>query len=165
LLLDNGEIKAGNEEELAKATRLHTATHMLQQALREVLGPEVRQAGSDITAERTRFDYTFTRKLMPEEIRAVEERVNEKVKEDLPVAFKEMPRMEAEKTGALFFFKAKYGDIVRVYYMGETLETAWSKEFCGGPHVARTGEVGEFKIVKEEGVAAGIRRARGTVSP
>jgi alanyl-tRNA synthetase len=165
LLLDNGEIKAGNVKELKIATRLHTATHMLQQALREVLGPEVRQAGSDITAERTRFDYTFGRKLTPQEIKAVEDRVNEKVKEDLPVAFVELPRSAAEKTGALFFFRAKYGDIVKVYYMGKTLEDAWSKEFCGGPHVSHTGEVGEFRIVKEEGIAAGIRRARGVVKP
>lgn len=163
LLLDTGEIKARDEKELVVVTRLHTATHMLQQALRDVLGPEVKQAGSDITVERTRFDFTFSRKLTPEEIQKVEARVNEKIEEDLKVQKVVMPKAEAEKTGALFFFKQKYPDPVNVYYMGDTLETAWSKEFCGGPHVNHTGEVLKFKIAKEEAVAAGVRRIRGVV--
>jgi alanyl-tRNA synthetase len=163
LILDTGELKAGNEEELQKVLRLHTATHMLQQALREVLGPEVHQAGSDITPERTRFDFTFSRKLTPEELNAVEEKVNAKVEEDLPMQKVTLPKAEAEKTGALFFFKEKYPDPVNVYFIGRDLQTAWSKEFCGGPHVARTSEVGEFKIKKEEAVGAGVRRIRATV--
>src|SRR5207245_21434 len=103
--------------------------HMLQQALREVLGPEVAQRGSDITSERTRFDFSFPRKLTPEEIKKVEDLVNEKIKEDLPMQHKEMPKTEAEKTGALHFFSArggsssggkeKYGDMVKVYYIGD----------------------------------------------
>ena len=165
LLLDTGELKAGNEEELKKVTRLHTATHMLQQALREVLGPEVKQMGSDITVERTRFDFTFSRKLTPEEIKKSEEIVNRKIKEDLPMQKVVLPKAEAEKTGALFFFKGKYPDPVNVYFIGKNLETAWSKEFCGGPHVGRTGEIGEFKITKEEAVGAGVRRIRGIVVP
>ncbi len=163
LILDTGELKAGSEEELKKVTRLHTATHLLQQALREALGEEVQQRGSDITTERTRFDFSFPRKLTPEEIKKTEEIVNEKIKEDLPVRFREMPKSEAEKTGALFFFKAKYPEKVKVYYVGSSLEDAWSKEFCGGPHVARTGEIGQFKIMKEEPIAAGVRRIRATV--
>ncbi len=163
LLLDTGEIKARDEKELVVVTRLHTATHMLQQALRDVLGSEVKQAGSDITVERTRFDFTFSRKLTPEEIQKVEARVNEKIEEDLKVQKVVMPKAEAEKTGALFFFKQKYPDPVNVYFMGDTLETAWSKEFCGGPHVNHTGEVLKFKIAKEEAVAAGVRRIRGVV--
>ncbi len=165
LILNTGELKAANEEELKKVTRLHTATHMLQQALREVLGPEVHQAGSDITVERTRFDFTFSRKLTPEEIKAVEEKVNAKIKEDLPMQKVVLPKAEAEKTGALFFFKEKYPDQVNVYFVGKDLKTAWSKEFCGGPHVTHTGEVGVFKIVKEEAVGSGIRRIRGVVEP
>ncbi len=174
LLLDTGELKARDEAEVKIVTRLHTATHLLQQALRDVLGNEVRQAGSDITAERTRFDFTFGRKLTPEEIAKVEARVNEKIKEDLPVAFVELPRKEAEKTGALFFSarggsssrgKAKYGDVVKVYYIGKDLASAWSKEFCGGPHVSHTSEVGKFRIAKEEAVSAGVRRIRGVVEP
>jgi len=163
LLLDTGEIKARDEKELVVVTRLHTATHMLQQALRDVLGPEVKQAGSDITVERTRFDFTFGRKLTPEEIKKVEDRVNEKVEEDLKVQKVVMPKAEAEKTGALFFFKQKYPDPVNVYFMGNDLESAWSKEFCGGPHVNHTAEVLKFKIAKEEAVAAGVRRIRGVV--
>ncbi|MEK7193343.1 MAG: alanine--tRNA ligase-related protein [Patescibacteria group bacterium] len=165
LLLDTGELKAANEEELKKVTRLHTATHMLQQALREVLGPEVRQMGSDITVERTRFDFTFPRKLTPEEIKKVEEIVNQKIKEDLPMQKVVLPKSEAEKTGALFFFKEKYPDQVNVYFIGKDIQNAWSKEFCGGPHVNRTSEIQEFKIVKEEAVGAGTRRIRGIVFP
>ncbi len=163
LILSTGELKAGNEEELKKALRLHTATHLLQGALREVLGKEVYQAGSDITAERTRFDFSFPRKMIPEEIKKVEEIVNQKIKEDLPVGFKEMPKAEAEKIGALHFFREKYPEKVKVYYVGKTLESAWSKEFCGGPHVTHTGEIGKFRIAKEEAVGAGVRRVRGVV--
>jgi alanyl-tRNA synthetase len=163
LILDTGELKAGNEEELKKVLRLHTATHLLQGALREVLGSEVHQLGSDITPERTRFDFSFPRKLMPEEIKKVEEVINAKIKEDLPVNFKEMSKAEAEKVGALHFFKEKYPEKVKVYYIGKDLKSAWSKEFCGGPHVTHTGEIGHFKIAKEEAVGAGVRRVRGVV--
>lgn len=164
LILNTGELKAGNEEELNKVLRLHTATHLLQRALREILGPEVKQAGSDITPERTRFDFAFPRKLTPEEIKKVEDLVNQKIKEDLPVSFKEMPKSEAEKTGALYFFKEKYPDIVKVYFVGKDIDSAWSKEFCGGPHVDHTGVIGQFKIAKEEAIGAGTRRIRGVVS-
>lgn len=163
LILDTGELKAGSEEELKKVLALHTATHLLQRALREILGPEVRQAGSDITSERTRFDFMFPRKLTTEELKQIEDLVNQKIKEDLPVNFVELPKNEAEKTGALFFFREKYPEIVKVYFVGRSIEEAWSKEFCGGPHVKHTGEIGHFKIVKEESVAAGTRRIRGVV--
>ena len=164
-LILSGELKAANEEELKKVTRLHTATHMLQQALREVLGPEVKQMGSDITPERTRFDFAFSRKLTPEEIKAVEDKVNKKIKKDLPMQKIVLSKAEAEKTGALYFFKEKYPDPVNVYFVGNTLETAWSKEFCGGPHVTHTGEIGKFKIIKEEAVGSGVRRIRAVVEP
>ncbi len=163
LILDTGELKAGSEEELKKVTRLHTATHMLQKALREVLGDEAHQAGSDITTERTRFDFSFPRKLTPEEIKKVEDIVNQKVKEDLPMNKVILPKEEAEKTGALFFFKEKYPDPVSIYYLGNDMATAWSKEFCGGPHVTHSGEVGKLKILKEEAVGSGMRRIRATV--
>lgn len=163
LLLDTGELKAVDERELKVVTRLHTATHLMQAALREVLGPEVKQNGSDITAERTRFDFFFPRKLTDEEKKKVEDLVNEKIKDDLPVSFVELPLEDAKKTGALYFFKAKYRDFVKVYYMGKDLDTAWSREFCGGPHVSHTAEVGKFIILKEESAAAGIRRIRATV--
>ena len=163
LLLDTGELKAADENELKIVTRLHTATHMLQRALREVLGPDVHQAGSDITVERTRFDFTFPRKLTPEEIRQVEDLINQKIKDDLPMQKKVLPKSEAEKTGALYFFKEKYPDPVNVYFIGKSLEDAWSKEFCGGPHVTHTGEIGKFRIAKEEAVGAGTRRIRAVV--
>jgi alanyl-tRNA synthetase len=163
LILDTGEIKAKNDKELQVVVRLHTATHLLQAALRKILGDQVKQAGSDITLERTRFDFTFYRKLTKEEVRAVEDLVNEKIKEDLPVKFLTMPLEEAKKTGALSFFKQKYPQIVKIYYIGESLEDAFSKEFCGGPHVKRTSEIGKFKIIKEEAVSSGVRRIRAIV--
>ena len=165
LILNTGELKAGSEDELDKVLRLHTVTHLLQAALRNILGPEVKQAGSDITAERTRFDFNFPRKLTPEEIKQVEDLVNQKIKENLPVSFKEMPKEEAEKTGALYFFKEKYPAVVKVYYVGKDIDSAWSKEFCGGPHVSNTGVIGKFEIIKEESVGSNIRRIRAKVLP
>ncbi len=165
LLLNTGELKAKDEEELKKVVRLHTATHLLQAALRKALGDEVQQMGSDITAERTRFDFTFPRKLTPEEINKTEALVNEAIAKDLPVQYVELPKEEAMKTGALYFFREKYPERVKVYYAGRSLEDAFSKEFCGGPHVSHTLEIGSFKIVKEEAVGAGVRRIRAIVEP
>ena len=162
LVLDTGELKAGNEEELKKVTGLHTATHLLQAALRKLLGDEITQAGSDITAERLRFDFSFPRKLTPEEIKSVEDEVNGAIKADYAVTRQAMSYEEALKTGALHFFKAKYPDSVDVYSIG-TDDMTFSKEFCGGPHVTHTGEIGQFKITKEEAVSAGVRRIRATI--
>jgi alanyl-tRNA synthetase len=164
LILDTGELKAGSEEEKQKVVRLHTATHLLHRALCDVLGEEINQRGSDITSERARFDFIFPRKMTEEEIRKTEKIVNDKIKEALPVNFKEMPKEEAEKTGALKFFKGNYPDTVKVYYVGDSIEGAYSKEFCGGPHVSNTKEIGDFKIIKEESSSAGIRRVRAVVS-
>lgn len=163
LLVDTGELKAANQEELGIVTRLHTATHILHYALRAVLGESVHQAGSDITVERTRFDFTFERKLIKDEIRQIEDIANDIVKKDVPVSYKELSKEDAEKTGALFFFKEKYPDRVKVYYIGNSLEDAVSKEFCGGPHVTHTGEIGTLKIIKEEACSAGVRRIRATL--
>ncbi len=160
LLMDTGELKAGNEEELKKATRLHTATHLLHASLRKVLGNEVHQAGSDITSERLRFDFAFGRKMTPEEIKQVEDMVNEAVQKDYPVTKEEMSYEDAIKSGAMAFFKLKYPPMVNVYSVGD-----FSKELCGGPHVSHSAEVGKFKITKEEAVSAGVRRIRATVDP
>src|SRR3989344_8296130 len=119
------------------------------------MGKEVKQAGSDITAERLRFDFTFPRKLTPEEIKKVESLVNEIIEKDLSVTKEEMPYEEALKTGALSFFKQKYPPMVNVYSVEN-----FSKELCGGPHVFHTSEIGHFKIIKEEAVSAGTRRIR-----
>lgn len=143
--------------------KYHTATHLLNQALSEVLGNGVEQKGSNITAERLRFDFSHPTKLTDEEKQRVEEIVNQKIKEDLPVQQVTLPKAEAEQTGARHMFNEKYGDEVSIYYVGDDLSTAWSKEFCGGPHVARTGELGRFKITKEESVAAGIRRIKAVL--
>ncbi|RJQ37427.1 alanine--tRNA ligase [Candidatus Parcubacteria bacterium] len=158
LVLDTGELKAKDEAELEKVTRLHTATHLLHQALRTVLGDSVHQMGSDITAERTRFDFAFDRKLTPDELKSVEELVNQQVARDLPVTKAELPIEEAKKTGALYFFKEKYPEQVNVYSVGD-----FSKEFCGGPHVTHTGQIGHVRIVKEEASSAGVRRIRAIV--
>ena len=158
LLMDTGELKAGNEEELKKATRLHTATHLLHASLRKVLGIEVHQAGSDITPERLRFDFTFPRKMTPEEIKQVEDMVNEAVQKDYPVTKEEMSYEDAIKLGAMAFFKLKYPPKVNVYSVGD-----FSKELCGGPHVSHSAEIGKFKITKEEAVSAGVRRIRAIV--
>lgn len=158
LILNTGELKARNEEELKKATRLHTATHLLHASLRKVLGNEVHQAGSDITAERLRFDFSFSRKLTPEELQKIEELANEAVRKDYKVTKEEMAYEDAIKSGSLAFFKLKYPAKVNVYSVGD-----FSKELCGGPHVSHTAEIGKIKITKEEAVSAGVRRIRAVV--
>ncbi|MDO8655135.1 MAG: alanine--tRNA ligase-related protein [bacterium] len=162
LLLDTGELKAANEDELKVVTRLHTATHLLQAALRKVLGEGVHQAGSDITPERTRFDFTFDRKLTSEEMRQTELLVNEVIQKNLDMGYKEMPFQEAVALGALYSPREKYPDVVKVYsaWNSETGEV-FSRELCGGPHVQHTREVGGFRIGKQESVSAGVRRIRG----
>lgn len=158
LIMDTGELKAGSQEDLQKATRLHTATHLLQAGLRKVLGPEVKQSGSDINPERLRFDFSFSRKMTPEEIKEVEDFVNNAISKNIDVSKNEMKFDEAIRSGALAFFKQKYPETVNVYSIGDV-----SKELCGGPHVSNTGEIGIFKIQKEESVSAGVRRIKAVV--
>lgn len=143
--------------------KLHTATHLLHQALRDVLGTEVGQKGSNINPERLRFDFSFPRKLTDKEKKKVEKIVNERINEALPVIKITLPKEEAEKTDALHFFGEKYGDEVSIYYIGKDFEHAYSKEYCGGPHVGNTLELGKFKIDKEEAVSAGVRRIKATL--
>lgn len=163
LLLDTGELKAGNEEELNIVTRLHTATHLLNAALHKVLGDEVEQRGSDITAQRTRFDFSFSRRLTSEEISRIEELVNHAIKKDFPMTKKEMDLDDAKKTGALFMAKGHYPERVYVYTVGDGKEI-FSRELCGGPHVSHTGEIGRFRIIREESSSAGVRRIRAIVA-
>ena len=166
LLLDTGELKAADEAELKKVTRLHTVTHLLQAALRKVLGEGVKQAGSDITAERTRFDFSFDRKLTDEEVKKVEDLVNFAVGKKYHVEMKEMAYEDALKLGAQPFFKEKYPARVKVYLVGDFKvdpPEIFSRELCSGPHVKNTSEIGRFKILKQEAVGSGIRRIRATV--
>jgi alanyl-tRNA synthetase len=158
LKLDTGEIKAASEEEIKKVTRLHTATHLLHAGLRKVLGNTIQQRGSDITSERLRFDFTFDRKLTAEEKAAVEKYVNDAVAADVEMIHKEMPYDEAIVSGFLAFFRGKYPAVVSTYEL-----PGWSKEVCGGPHVSHSGEIGKFKIIKDEASSAGVRRIRAIV--
>ena len=152
------KFKGGLAEQNEQTIAYHTATHLLHEALREVLGDHVKQSGSNITTERLRFDFTHPQKMTKEEIQKVEDLVNEKIKEDLPVTCEEMSYDEAKKSGAIGLFTNKYGDRVKVYTIGD-----FSKEICGGPHVKHTGELGRFKIKKEESSSSGIRRIKAVL--
>ena len=141
-----------------KRQRYHTATHLLNAALKVVLSPDVNQKGSNITDERMRFDFNFPRAMTPAEVKAVEDLVNEKIGEDLPVVYREMSLDEARAQNFVGVFDSKYGDVVKTYSIGD-----FSKEMCGGPHAARTGELGHFRIVKEQSSSAGVRRIKAVL--
>jgi alanyl-tRNA synthetase len=148
-----------------EGAKLHTATHLLHASLRKLLGDHVQQMGSDINMERLRFDFKHPQKLTPEEIKQIEDLVNQKIKDDLEIKKEEMPIDAALSAGALAFFKDKYPDTVKVWTMhdpstGEVL----SKEICAGPHASSTGDLGRFKIIKEESSSAGIRRIKATLN-
>ncbi len=164
--VSHGMIKVGDtvsmevdKENRNLSARNHSATHLLQAALRQVLGTHVEQAGSYVDAERLRFDFTHFSALSKEELKQVENIVNEKIAECLPVVAKNMPIEEARKTGAAALFGEKYGDVVRVVSMGD-----FSVEFCGGTHVLNTGVISALKIISETGVAAGVRRIEALTS-
>ena len=152
--------KGGLADTSEMSVKYHTATHLLHQALRDILGKEVQQKGSNITPERLRFDFAFQRKMTDDEKKKVEDVVNEKIKADLAVHKTTLPLEAAKKSGALHFFDEKYPDEVLIHYIGNSLETAYSKEFCGGPHVQSIGTLGTFRILKEEAVSAGVRRIK-----
>ena len=151
-LADNSEI----------TTRMHTATHLMIAALRKVLGEHVYQKGANITAERIRFDFSHPDKMTPDQIKQVEDLVNEQIVKALPVVAEELTLEEAKERGAMGVFESKYGEKVKVYSVGgdSTMESCFSKEICGGPHVQNTGELGRFKILKEESSSSGIRRIK-----
>lgn len=151
-LVDSGEM----------STKYHTTTHLLHTALRKVLGEQVEQKGSNITAERLRFDFSYSEKLSDDQVSQVEMLVNDAINSNLPVDFKEMSVEEAKSQGAIGLFGDKYGDKVKVYTVGDESQTA-SKEICGGPHVENTGSLGKFKIAKQEAVSAGVRRIKAVL--
>ncbi|MGD9927848.1 MAG: alanine--tRNA ligase [Sphaerochaeta sp.] len=152
------QFKGGLADHSEKTTALHTATHLLHTALRTVLGEHVGQKGSNITAERLRFDFTHPSAMSKEEIQQVEDMVNEQIKRNLPVTCETMTVEEAKAQGAIAFFDSKYGEQVKVYSIGD-----FSKEVCGGPHVERTGDMGHFKILKEQSSSAGVRRIKAVL--
>jgi len=171
--------KAGAEKKFAggladhseTTTKYHTATHLLHAALRKVLGTHVEQRGSNITAERLRFDFSHPEKMTPEQVKEVERLVNAAVQNDYPVSFAEMTVAEAKEGGAMGLFESKYGEKVKVYSIGDSNQKpeanpespTFSKEICGGPHVERTGILGTFKILKEQASSAGIRRIKAVL--
>ena len=152
------KFKGGLADQNEKTIAYHTATHLLHQALRTVLGDHVKQSGSNITEERLRFDFTHPQKMTKEEIQKVEDLVNEQIQRDLQVTCEEMSYEDAKKSGAIGLFTDKYGDKVKVYTIGD-----FSKEICGGPHVTHTGDMGRFKIKKEESSSSGIRRIKAVL--
>jgi alanyl-tRNA synthetase len=156
----SGTFKSGLSDQTEKTTRLHTATHLLQQALREVLGDHVEQKGSNITPERTRFDFTHSEKLSPDELKRVEDLVNKKIQEELEVKSEILSPQEARTSGALGFFEDKYETKVSVYSVGD-----FSKEICTGPHVKNTKEIGKFTIQKQKNIGVGLIRIRAKVDP
>ncbi len=158
--------RAGSEAKFAcgladhkeETTRLHTATHLLHAALKKVCSPDIQQKGSNITEERLRFDFNFSRKLTPEEVAEVENLVNAQIKADVPVVMREMSLEQAREEGFTGLFEGKYGETVKTYSIG-----GFSKEICGGPHASRTGELGTFKIAKQENVSAGVKRIKAVL--
>ncbi|MFA6254576.1 MAG: alanine--tRNA ligase [Patescibacteria group bacterium] len=150
-----GRFKGGLADNSEITAKMHTATHLMLAALRQILGDHVFQKGSNITPERIRFDFSHSEKMTPEQIKQVEDIVNEQIKKNLPVVCEELSLEQAKAKGAMGVFENKYGDKVKVYSAGE-----FSKEICGGPHAKTTGELGHFKILKEESSSAGVRRIK-----
>ena len=150
--------KGGLADHSDRTRKLHTATHLMHQALRQVLGDHVQQKGSNITAERLRFDFSHPEPMTDEQLRKVEEIVNQQIKRDLPVHFETLTLEEAQKGGAIALFGERYEEKVKVYFVGD-----FSMEVCGGPHVEHTGELGSFRILKEQSSSAGVRRIRAVV--
>ena len=153
------KFKGGLADSTVETARLHTATHLLNGALRKILGDEVVQKGSNITAERLRFDFTFDRKMTVEELQKVSDIVNEAIGLDIQITCQEMTLEEARSIGAIGAFGDKYGEKVRVYTIGD-----YSKEICGGPHAQRTGELKNFKIIKEQSSSANVRRIKAIIN-
>ncbi len=153
-----GMFKGGLSDSSEMTTKLHTATHLLLSALRKFYGAQIHQCGSNITPERLRFDFNFDRKIMPEELKQIEDEVNANIKKSIPVICEEMPIEKARKSGATGIFDNKYGEIVKVYTIGDV-----SKEMCGGPHVKNTADLKHLTIQKEESSSAGVRRIKAVL--
>jgi alanyl-tRNA synthetase len=158
-----GSFQGGLANQEPETIRLHTAHHLILAALQQVLGPAVKQRGSNINQERLRIDFSYPEKLTDQQKQAVEQIVNQKIAENWRVVRKEMSRDEAEQIGAEMEFGQKYGEVVSVYFIQNSEGQVFSQEFCGGPHVASTGDIGPIKITKEEATGAGLRRLRAVL--
>ncbi len=160
----SGTFKGGLADHSDVVVRYHTATHLMHKALRDVLGPDVWQKGSNITAERTRFDFTYPQKMTDEQKKQVEDLVNKWIQQDAEMKQEMMPLEKARELGAIGLFGEKYADTVSIYTATDTKTgEVISREFCGGPHVEHTGLIGKFRIAKEEAVSSGIRRIKGVI--
>jgi len=155
----SGMFKGGLADTSAQTIMGHTATHLLHQALRDVLGNQLHQTGSNITTERVRFDFNYDKSLTPDQLKKVEDTVNKKIEDNLPVHFEIMPLQKAKEMGAIGLFDDKYSDNVKVYFVGD-----YSKEFCGGPHADFTGRLKRFKIIKQDNIGHGQRRIYAVVN-
>ncbi len=153
-----GTFKGGLADDSEDTVKLHTATHLLHWALRKELGNHVLQRGSNINSKRLRFDFNHSEKLTDTQLEKIQTLINSQIEKDIPVKFEIMPKEKAEQTGAIHAFGEKYGEEVKVYYIGPTLDSAISKEFCGGPHVASTGEIGHVTITKQKKIGANLVR-------
>jgi alanyl-tRNA synthetase len=153
-----GVFKGGLADHSPEVVKLHTATHLLLASLRNVLGEQVVQKGQNITKDRSRFDFPNSHKLTEGQLKQVENMMNDVIKKDLPVKYKILAKKKALKTGAVHAFNEKYADTVKVYFVGENIQDSFSKEFCGGPHVTSTGEIGHVRIKKQEKIGAGLIR-------
>ncbi len=152
------EFKSGLGETNEKTTRLHTTTHLLHRTLREMFGEEVKQKGSAITTQKARFDFSFDRRLTDEEIDQLVTNIQQKIDKSLVVSKKEMSEKEARELGAIGLFGEKYGDLVTVYSIEDESNNVYSREFCGGPHVKNTKEIGQFKFIKQKSIGSGLKR-------
>ncbi|MFA6090438.1 MAG: alanine--tRNA ligase [Candidatus Gracilibacteria bacterium] len=158
-----GKFKGGLADSGTETTELHTATHLLLAGLRKVLGDHIHQAGSNITTERLRFDFTHTEKVTPEQLKAVEEYVNSAIQAGATMVMKEVPKEEARASGVVGSFWEKYPDIVKVYTLSGSDGTVFTRELCGGPHIETTAQMGTFKIQKEEASSSGVRRIKAVL--
>lgn len=158
-----GKFKGGLADTSEKTTALHTATHLMLAGMRQILGEHVHQKGSNITAERARFDFSHPEKLTEDQKRAIENYVNDAINADAEMTVIDMAKITAKEQGVEGSFWEKYPDIVKVFTFKDATGCLWSAELCGGPHVASTGSLGTFRILKEESIAAGVRRIKVTL--
>jgi alanyl-tRNA synthetase len=153
-----GQFKSGLGGDTAKTRRLHTVTHILHKVLRDMFGSDVKQKGSAITDQKARFDFTFDRRLTDEELEQLESKIQEVIDKQLTMTKAEMTEKEARELGAIGLFGEKYGDVVTVYSLVDESGEVYSREFCGGPHVQNTSEIGKFKVIKQKSVGSGLKR-------